>query len=379
MMPYGARRFHDGFLMKKSPITTDELRIMKERLEVGKPDPWSHRTTQMFYPTDEPRSGKTDEIASLLVNTLTAPDLRSLYASNSIDLTPATDDRPFFNQPVRWSSLRPWMFRQVFEQGRLMVDVAPFAQVTLVILFVQAIIVAAFLILLPLARLSRQGLQAPRKWSFLAYFAGLGFGFIMIEMVFLQWFSLFLGEPVYTYAVVLASLLIFTGAGSFLTTRFVQEPSRMLVAMMLTLVAVLVATTFATPWVFNATLGLSLFWRVAIAVAIIAPLGVLLGMPFPTGLRIVAEEAPTLVPWAWGVNGFSTVIGSVGAMILAMIFGFKVVLVVAGGCYLASLAAIMVPRIGVLQRKGNSQESRISVEEEERRSVLRDEEAVVGR
>jgi predicted membrane-bound spermidine synthase len=271
------------------------------------------------------------------------------------------------------------MFRQVFEQGRLSVDVAPFAQVTLVILFIQAVVVAALLILLPLARLSRQGLQAPRKWSFLTYFAGLGFGFIMIEMVFLQWFSLFLGEPVYTYAVVLASLLIFTGAGSFLTTRFAQKPSRMLVAMMLTLVAVLVATTFATPWVFAAKLGLSLFWRVAIAVAIIAPLGILLGMPFPTGLRIVAEEAPTLVPWAWGVNGFSTVIGSVGAMILAMIFGFKVVLVVAGGCYLASLAAIMVPRIGLLQRKGNFRESRISVEDEGRRSFRPDEAAVVGR
>ena len=81
------------------------------------------------------------------------------------------------------------------------------------VLFVQVVFVAAFLILLPLARLSQQGLRAPHKWSFLTYFAGLGLGFIMIEIVFLQWFSLFLGEPVYTFAVVLASLLIFTGSG----------------------------------------------------------------------------------------------------------------------------------------------------------------------
>jgi len=376
---FGGYRFHHGLLMKKSPITADELRIMKERLQVGQPDPWTGRVPQIYYASDEIGAPQTDDVPRLMREILTAPDLRSVYASNGIDLSPATDDRPFFNQPVRWSGLRPWMFRYVIEQGRHGKDVAPIGQVMLVVLFVQAAVVAAFLILLPLARLSRQGRQAPRKWSFLTYFAGLGFGFIMIEMVFLQWFTLFLGEPVYTFAVVLASLLMFTGAGSFLTTRLAKDPSRMLVAMMLTLVAVLVATTFLTPWVFNVTLGLSLFWRVAIAVAVIAPLGVLLGMPFPTGLRIVAEESPTLVPWAWGVNGFSTVIGSVGAMILAMIFGFKVVLIVAGGCYLVSLAAIMVPRIGVLQRKGNLREGRISVEDDERRSFRPDEGALVGR
>ena len=82
-------------------------------------------------------------------------------------------------------------------------------------------------------------------------------------------------------------------------------------------------------------------WRVAIAVAVIGPLEVLLGMPFPTGLRIVAKEAPTLVPWAWGVNGFCTVIGSVGAMILAMVFGFRIVL--AGSRFTGSFPAGATP------------------------------------
>ena len=349
LMPFGSRRFHAGFLMKKSPITAKELTTMRERLGVGRTDPWTGQKPQSFYPPDEDRGTKPNESAELLGMIVTTPNLRSVYASNPIDLPPATDNRPFFNAPVRWSAMRPWMFRSVLTQGNQVYGVLPVAQVTLAILFVQVVLVAAFLILLPLAPLSRRGLRAPRKWSFLAYFAGLGFGFIMIEMVFLQWFSLFLGEPVYTYAVVLASLLIFTGAGSFLTTRFGQDPSRMLVALMLALVAVLAATTFVTPWVFTAGLGLSLFWRIAIAVAVIAPLGILLGMPFPTGLSIVAKEAPTLIPWAWGVNGFCTVIGSVGAMILSMIFGFKVVLFVAGFCYLGSLAAITMRGRGALR------------------------------
>ena len=277
-----------------------------------------------------------------------------MYASNWVELAPATDNRPFFNEPVRWSAMRPWMFRKVLAGGNQVVGDLPVAQVTLVILFVQAVFVAAFLILLPLARLSRQGFRAPRKWSFLTYFAGLGLGFIMIEIVFLQWFSLFLGEPVYTYAVVLASMLIFTGVGSFLTAFFPENPSRMLITMMVALVGVLAATTLVTPWIFTATLGLSMSWRVAIAVAVIAPLGLLLGMPFPIGVRIVAKEAPALVPWGWGVNGFCTVIGSVGAMILAMAFGFKVVLFVAGLCYLGSLIVITMHSGGRVDPGGNS-------------------------
>lgn len=94
------------------------------------------------------------------------------------------------------------------------------------------------------------------------------------------------------------------------------------------------------PWAFSAALHLALPWRVAIAVALVAPLGFVLGMPFPTGLRIVASEAPPLVPWAWGVNGFFTVIGSVSAMLLGMSLGFTAVLVIAGACYGAAFVTI---------------------------------------
>ena len=93
-------------------------------------------------------------------------------------------------------------------------------------------------------------------------------------------------------------------------------------------------------WVFHAALGFALPWRIAIAAALVAPLGILLGMPFPAGLRMIGVEAPALVPWAWGVNGFFTVIGSVLAMMLGMIFGFTTVLVVAGACYVACFLAI---------------------------------------
>ena len=106
------------------------------------------------------------------------------------------------------------------------------------------------------------------------------------------------------------------------------------------LLVVLAATALLIPIVFRVALGFPLFARVGIALAMVAPLGVMLGMPFPTGLSIVNEEAPGLVPWAWGVNGFFTVIGTILALMLAMMFGFAAVLVAAGGCYLAAWLAL---------------------------------------
>jgi len=91
----------------------------------------------------------------------------------------------------------------------------------------------------------------------------------------------------------------------------------------------------------SATLALPLVWRILVALLLIAPLGVLLGLPFPAGLRIVANEAPVLVPWTWGVNGFFTVIGTTAALILGMACGFTAVLMMAGLCYVIAFAAML--------------------------------------
>ena len=211
---------------------------------------------------------------------------------------------------------------------------------TLLVLLAQSVVIAAVLILLPLAKFSRQGLSVPHRGSFLVYFAGLGLGFIMIEIALLQRFTLFLGQPVYTFAVVLAALLIFTGIGAALSDRFGASARKSLRVIVPLILLTLLVTAFLTPYIFNVALGWSLLARVVVSVVILAPLGILLGMPFPSGLRIIGEEVPSLVPWAWGVNGFFTVIGTVGALILGMALGFKAVLVVAAACYLIALAAV---------------------------------------
>ncbi len=334
LMPWGPRQDHTGLLLKRSAWTPDELQLLGERLGVGRPGvgPSQDHSSEVLYSPLEPKPG------SLLYELVTAPDLHAVYAAQPIDVSPATDDRPFFNQQTRWSRLHlgSWI-----ASGML-----PGAESTLVMLLVQSSAISAVLILLPLARFSRHGLQAPGRWSFLVYFAGLGLGFIMIEIAMLQRFALFLGHPVYTFAVVLGSLLVFTGVGSHAAGYLGGDAHRRIRGILPAILITLALTALLTPRAFHAALGFSLPWRLAVATLLIAPVGVLLGMPFPTGLRLVGVESPALVPWAWGVNGFFTVIGSVAATLLGMVFGFRVVLALAGGCYLASLAAIWVRRAG---------------------------------
>ena len=349
LAPYGSTLFTPGLLFKKSPWTADELRLVAERLGVGHPERWFGSSPVINYSPgmSQPPPGDYTGLSPVLTELLAAPNLNVFYAAHPEQFSPATDDRPFFNQNLRWASLRPHHFRQIFVAGRsgsvnTQFDALPVAEVMLIVLLFQISLLAFALIMLPIARLMRHGLQISRSWRLLVYFGGLGLGFIMIEIVYIQRFILFLGEPVYTFAVVLAGLLGSAGIGSWIVGCLRGNSRLSLTWIIPSILVILLLTTIMSPWIFSSALGLPLPWRIVIVVAMLGPLGTLLGMPFPAGLRIVANEAPAFVPWAWGVNGFLTVVGSVGASILGMILGFTAVLAVSGACYLAALLAMTI-------------------------------------
>jgi hypothetical protein len=328
--------FVSGFLLKKSPWTQAELDGIRALLMSGQT-----RTTRVdvLYAPDDPHPG------SIYQAIATATDLAAIYAANATLLAPATDDRPFFNQHLKWSSIRWSTVSDIFQQGRMgrsALEDRPVAEVTLLVLLVQVTIIAAVLILLPLLWWSREGITIPGRWSCLVYFAALGFGFILIEIAMLQRFTLFLGQPVYTLAAILASLLLFTGVGSALAERLTRNPSQALLRTIPFLLLMLLLTALVSPIVFRSALALTLPWRIAIAVAMVAPLGVVLGVPFPLGLRMAAQKSQALVPWAWGINGFFTVLGSICALILGMALGFRMVLAIAGACYILAYGSIAV-------------------------------------
>jgi hypothetical protein len=332
--PFGHGRLNIGLVLQKSPLGAEEIDEMAKRAGIGSQQDWGNQGQPEIY--FSPFTQPTSYYQTLLASLLKSPDLEMVYASAFEYLRPATDDRPFFNQHERWTR---HLIRRVLGAGAE-VMIQPVAQVTLVILLIQAVAAAGVMILLPLAWFGRKGLQLRGRWRFLTYFASLGLGFILIEIVLLQRFQLFLGQPIYTFSVVLASLLAFTGVGSYLAGRIRNLSRDTLSWLLLGLVGTILLTLLVMPRILSLALGLALPLRVAISISLVAPLGILLGVPFPTGLRIVGEQASPLVPWAWAVNGFFTVIGSVAAMILGMVLGFTNVFVIAAGCYAVALISI---------------------------------------
>ena len=161
------------------------------------------------------------EIKNIYSDILSAGNLNEFYKQQTSQLKPATDDKPFFNQHVRWSSVGSKSVRDVFFAGQSHGSKDGAGKSTnrrshiATRLLSQSIVLAAILILIPLFRYSKQGLQFRNKWRWLGYFACLGLGFIMIEISFIQRFTLYLGQPVYTLAVIIAGLLLFTGIGSY--------------------------------------------------------------------------------------------------------------------------------------------------------------------
>ncbi|MGB9300601.1 MAG: hypothetical protein WCD51_08400, partial [Anaerolineae bacterium] len=177
----------------------------------------------------------------------------------------------------------------------------------------------------------------------LVYFACLGLGFMLVEIILIQRFILVLGHPVYAISVILFSLLFFGGLGSYWSGRFgAQRKGLWLKIVLLALVLLLGAYNLGYPALLRAFTGLSIEHRIGLTVVLLCPLGVLMGMPFPLGVSAVHRKEPRVVPWAWGVNATLSVLGSVLAAMLSIRFGFTAALVVGQLAYLTALGMAVI-------------------------------------
>jgi hypothetical protein len=209
-------------------------------------------------------------------------------------------------------------------------------QLVLLILLVSLTVLSAIFILLPLTLFLR-GAMARRgpTAGILVYFLAIGLGFMMLEISLMQRFVQYLGYPTFALSVVLMSLLMSLGAGSYLSKRWVGAERRVLPMTVVIVACIVVLYKTGLPLILDRTIGMSLAFRISLTIALLAPLGTALGIFFPLGIRRAAEIHPDLVPWAWGVNGCGSVVASVVSIILAMQFGFAAV-------WLSSLAIYAV-------------------------------------
>lgn len=265
------------------------------------------------------------------------------------DVRPISDSRPFFFHFFRWRQIP----RVVASWGRTWQPFGGGGYLVLIVLLVITTLLSAGLILAPLGRLrdgegtpaavapgsTRASISALRATVF-AYFLALGLAYLFIEIPLLQQAILILGSPTYALAGVLFGLLLCSGIGSLMVPRV----RRWVPGLILALAGTAIAAAWVLPGLLNAALGLALFGRLLILAAIVAPLGVLMGMPFPAGIHVVGETAPSLIPWAWGINGCASVIASIVAALLALEWGFRAVLLAGGLAYTAAGIAMRLGR-----------------------------------
>ncbi|MFP4003014.1 MAG: spermidine synthase [Alphaproteobacteria bacterium] len=278
---------------------------------------------------------------------LLSGERRRFMSDYKFNLRPASDNRPYFNNFFKWSSL-PEQVSLHADSGYPLMERG---YVILIATLVQALVMGTVLILLPLPVL-RGGMQDGRddRRRTVIYFLALGFSFLFIEMVFIQRFTLFLGHPLYAISVILASFLIFAGLGaaaSGAVLRFAERHWKLSPVLPIVIGIALLSLAYVAvlPGVFEALLPLPVPLKAAVTAGLIAPLAFLMGMPFPMGLARLSGRRPALVPWAWGINGCASVLSPILASLLSIHWGFDTVIVLAVACYFAA-AAVWWPKPG---------------------------------
>src|SRR3989338_7624776 len=263
---------------------------------------------------------------------LLGPQRQGFIDQYKFHIEPATDDRPHFFRFFKWNSAAE-IFSLREHGGMSLFD---WSYPLLVATLVQAFAASVLLILAPLV-LSRCRRILPGAPVAL-YFLAIGFAFMFMEIAFIQKFVLFLAHPLYAVAVVLCAFLVFAAAGSWLAGRWQAENKVTLAVIAMGILAL--AYLAILPGLFQALIHLPDAAKIIISVALIAPLAMCMGVPFPTAMMRLAGAAEEAIPWAWAINGFASVVGAVLATLLAIHLGFAAVILLAVMIYGVACVAL---------------------------------------
>jgi hypothetical protein len=254
------------------------------------------------------------------------------YAPASLE--PTNDDRPFFNLHRPWSSVSLKDMEKVLSSGkrsRARLEDMPVAQVAVILLLLEVLLVGAIFVVPPYRSLKRQ--RADGLGATAVYFAALGFAFIVVEVGLIQRLTQLIGDPGWSLVAVLAVLLSSTAVGSeWLVSR--RKISPRLAGALAAVAAVAVA--FVVPAVVEGVAGFGFMARLGLTAAIVFPIGLCLGTPFAAGLAQLHNDSA--IAWAWSLNSLLSVTGSISALILGSSIGFSRTALLAAAVYACAAA-----------------------------------------
>jgi hypothetical protein len=311
-------------LVSRQPYTSDRIAMLREWAE-------SSKLPVLFDPFGPGDAG----LERMLKSQREKRD--AFIRLFPLNLRPTTDDSPFFFEAL---SLGAVIGNRALDLRRIPNSGFP----VLFMALAQAAVLAMLLILLPLARRGGVGGRIVGQWWMIPYFSLLGLGFILVELVFIQKYMIVVGGPARAMSVTLFTILTFGGLGAFFSRRIATISRAALVGSVVAVVVLLAAALAFLRFGLPMVIGLGFAARVAIGIAVLAPVSFALGVPFPLGIRILERPAPDLVPWAWACNACFTVVGSVLCLIISMAVGFTAAMLLAAGCYgLAAVCLAIAP------------------------------------
>ncbi len=317
-------------LMARSPLTPRDLGTLEEVAN-------AKRYSLTFFPGTPP----SDPLLAGLLRARSMSDIKAQAADADLDVRPPTDDRPYFFNMLRLGDALRELFmvdgarelRGGVLRGNLI------ATGVLVGLLASLIVVAGLTIVVPLL-LRGGGLRGRHQWAGAAYFSVIGAAFMLVEIGLIQRLSLVLGHPVYALGVLLFTIILSTGVGSFLSERLPLDRAPWRWAWPMVTAVAVAGLTVVLPIMADAVAPWSRPARIVVSVAVIFPVGVLLGFFFPTGMALASRTSDTQTPWFWALNGVMGVVASALAVFIAIHVGIRVNLWIGAGLYALSALAL---------------------------------------
>jgi hypothetical protein len=311
------------FIVKKRPL--DKIEILKIR---------DFCQEMLFDPLLLPDINKaeqqqynklTDKSLFENINKIISPAKDKFYHDYPFRIKPATDNRPYFSQYLRWGSIS--QLSKYF--GERSIPFMELGYIIVILTLIQVIILAALLIILPLL-LQRRNAKFSRK-NFL-YFGSIGLAYMFVEIVMIQQFILYFGHPIYSVAAVISTLLLASGAGSYYSQNITRKQNRNWIYIAAISAILLIYSIILTPTL-QATTSLPITLKITILLLLVGIPGFLMGIPFPTGITLISQTNTTQIPQAWATNGYFSVISTTLAIIISVEAGFTFVLLAASLLY----------------------------------------------